>query len=222
MVNVLAASWPSLLSGLWTTIWLSLVGLSLGSAAGFILGIVRALRLAAVLGPVIDLYVHLIRGTPFLVQLYIVYFVLPRTGLPLSNLSAETAAILALAFYTASYATEITRRSLENVPRNQIEAAQAVGLTQTQRLWLIVMPQALRLMLPPLGGLYVVVVKSTAIVSVVGISELVRAGENVALRQPGHVLPAYLCVALLYFVFCYPLLRLVRSAERRVSRLAIG
>jgi polar amino acid transport system permease protein len=206
--------WSPLLSGLWITMKLSLVTLLIGTAVGFICGVIRALRVWAV-APLIGLIVHLVRGTPFVVQLYIAYFVLPGTGLAVLQMDAYTAAVVALSLYAATYVAEITRGAMENVPEDQIDAALALGLSLPQRLALIVLPQAARLMIPPLGGLYVVIVKSTSIVSVVGIAELVRAGEMLALRNPRELLLIHGAVALLYFAYCFPLLRLVAFTERR-------
>jgi polar amino acid transport system permease protein len=217
MVNLATAAWQALLSGLAMTVLLSLVTLVLGSIAGFVLGVVRALGVP-VAGTAIGLLIHVVRGTPFLVQLYVVYFVLPRTGISLFAFDAMTAAILALSLYTATYAAEITRGAMEAVPDSQLDAGKALCLSLPQRLVLIVLPQALKLMIPPLGGLYVVIIKSTSIVSVVGIAELVRAGETLALRSPQHLLLIYGAVAGLYFLYCYPLLRLVRWLEVRYGR----
>ncbi|MGL4440936.1 MAG: amino acid ABC transporter permease [Bosea sp. (in: a-proteobacteria)] len=210
--------WSPLLMGLWMTLKLSLVTLLIGSLLGFVLGVIRALHVP-IMAPAIGLIIHLVRGTPFLVQLYIAYFVLPRTGLGILQMEAQMAAILALSLYAATYVAEITRGAMESVPESQVEAAMAMGLNLPQRLALVVLPQAARLMIPPLGGLYVVMVKSTSIVSVVGISELVRAGEMLALRHPRELLLIHGVVALLYFAYCFPLLRLVALAEKRFGRL---
>ena len=221
MVNFFANAFPALLSGLWVTVFLSASTLVLGTIVGFLLGVARALRVPG-LASAIGGLVHVVRGTPFLVQLYVVYFVLPRTGIGIFSFDAHTAAILALSLYTATYAAEITRGAIEAVPQNQIDAGKALGLSLPQRLLLVVLPQALKLMIPPLGGLYVVIIKSTSIVSIVGIAELVRAGETLAFRAPQHLLLIYATVAALYFSYCYPLLRLVRWLEARFGRAALS
>lgn len=203
-------------TGLIVTIQLSVVTLVVGSFVGLCLGTVRALGLP-ILGRGICLFVHLVRGTPFLVQLFIVYFVLPQTGLTAFQMSPYVAGVLALSIYASAYATEIVRAGLLSVPQSQIDAGKALGLTLFQRLCLVVFPQALRLMLPQAGGLYVVVVKSTSILSVVGITELVRTGEILALRMPQNLPLIYLCVAGLYFAFCFPLLSFVLVLEHRLA-----
>ncbi|MCG8358078.1 MAG: amino acid ABC transporter permease [Kiloniellales bacterium] len=203
-------------SGLMTTIQLSLVTLLVGTVFGLALGLVRALNVTH-LAKAVGVFVHLIRGTPFLVQLFIVYFVLPRTGLTFFQMSPYVAGVLALSVYTTAYAAEIARAGFEAVPQGQLDAAKALGMSLPQRLLLVVFPQALRLMIPPAGGLYVVIVKSTSILSVVGLTELVRTGEVLALRLPQDMPLIYLCVAGCYFVFCFPMLTLIRRAEKRIA-----
>ncbi|QRM32566.1 ABC transporter permease subunit [Microvirga sp. VF16] len=107
---------------------------------------------------------------------------------------------------------------MEAVPIGQIEAAKALDLTSRQRRFFVVLPHARRLMFPSLGGLYVVIVKSTFIVSVVGIGKLVHAGDVVAMRAPRDLFFVYGAVALLYFAYCFPLLRLAHWLELRSGR----
>lgn len=216
MVGTLVEIGAVLVVGLWVTIRLSLIALLVGSGLGVVFGLIRALDVPFV-SPLISCLVHIGRGTPFLVQLFVVYFVLPQTGLSIFQMSPMTAGVLALSAYTSTYATEIVRSALLAVPQSQLDAGKALGLSRTQRMRLVVFPQALRLMLPPTGGLYVVIVKSTSILSVVGITELVRTGEVLALRIPQDLQLVYLGIALCYFAFCYPLLASIRWLEKRVA-----
>jgi polar amino acid transport system permease protein len=202
--------------GLLTTLGLSFAALAIGLALGGALGVAGALRVPVLAGLVRG-FIHLTRGTPFLVQLYVVYFVLPQTGVAAFSFTALQAAVLALGLYSAAYMAEITRVAMLAVPRGQVEAGLAVGMTLVQRLVHVVFPQALRLAAPPVGGLSVVVIKSTSVVSVVGITELVRTGEVLSLREPQSLLLIYLSIAAAYFVICFPLLRLIRMIEERVG-----
>lgn len=213
---VILAILPFLARGLLQTVLVSVVGGIFGSLLGAVLGIVRA-EGVPVLGRLVALYVHLLRGTPFLVQLYLFYFVLPNTGLAWLSWDSETAAFVALSLYTSSYVCEIVRSAIEAVPHGQSEAATALGLRRIPLLWLVLLPQAARLALPSLSGVYVVIIKSTAVLSVVGISELTRQGEVAILRFPRDIMFVYGLVALLYFAFCYPVLRLSQWSERRLG-----
>lgn len=213
-VEVFFAVMPFLLQGFGETLRLSLVGVVWGSLLGAGLGIVRGRQVAG-FSPAIGLYLHLLRGTPFLVQLYIAYFVLPNTGIPWLMWESQTAAFVSLGIYTSSYVTEIVSAAIRAMPRGQWEASFALGLTGMQSLRHVILPQSVGLILPSLGGIYVNLIKATSIVSVVGMAELTRQGEIAILRFPADILYIYLLVALLYFSFCFPVLMGVDWLERR-------
>lgn len=208
----------SLLNGLLSTILLACAALALGTAIGFVFGVARALRFP-IANELICAFVHSVRGTPFLVQLYVLYFVLPPVLLHVTDIAPYKAGLAALALYAGGYTVEIVRGALLAVPSAQIEAGKALGLNLPQRLLLVVLPQALRLMVPPIGSLYVIVIKSTSVLSIIGISELLRSGEVLSMRFPQSMPLVYLIVAALYFCVCFPLLRMVRRLERRVAPL---
>ncbi|MEZ0168470.1 amino acid ABC transporter permease [Microvirga sp. TS319] len=207
---------PFLWKGFLETLSVSLVAIVAGSLIGALIGLVRSQRVPVLTG-LFGLYIHILRGTPFLVQLYVFYFVLPNTGLSWLSWDSRTAAFVSLSVYTSSYVAEIVKGAVEAVPRGQSEAATALGMTRLQRLWYVVIPQALKLTVPPMSGVYVMIIKSTAILSVVGISELTRQGEVSILRFPRDVLFIYGLIAFIYFLYCYPVLRFARWAERRVG-----
>jgi polar amino acid transport system permease protein len=207
---------PFLWQGFLETLYVSLVAITAGSLIGALIGLIRSQRVPVLTG-IFGLYIHILRGTPFLVQLYVFYFVLPNTGISWLSWDSRTAAFVALSVYTSSYVAEIVKGAVEAVPRGQSEAATALGMTRLQRLWYVIIPQALKLTVPPMSGVYVMIIKSTAILSVVGISELTRQGEVSILRFPRDVLFIYGLIAFIYFLYCYPVLRFARWAERRVG-----
>jgi polar amino acid transport system permease protein len=211
---------PFLVEGLWITIQISFIVIVIGSLIGFTVGMVRAERIP-VLSLVFGGYIHVLRGTPFLVHLYVVYFLLPSTNISMLQFEAFTGAIIALSLYTSTYVAEIVRAAIEAVPRGQTEAARSVGMTKLQCLRYIVLPQAVKMMIPPMGGIYVIIIKGTSIVSVIGIAELVRAGEHAAQRHPSFLLVIYGLVALMYFLYCYPILWLTRWAESKLGKVDV-
>lgn len=217
-MEVTSAVMPFLVEGLWMTFKISLVTIILGSVLGFVVGVVRSENI-----PILSLlfggYIHVLRGTPFLVHLYVVYFILPALGVSWLELEAMQAAILALSLYTSTYVAEVVRAAIEAVPRGQAEGARSVGMTALQCFWHVVLPQALKLMIPPMGGIYVIIIKGTSIVSVIGIAELVRAGEHATQRHPRDLLLIYGLVALMYFVYCYPVLRIAKWAEGKFGSI---
>lgn len=205
---------PFLLQGLWLTFQISIIAILIGSALGFGLGVLKTLGKRWLDAP-INLYLHLLRGSPYLVQLYIVYFVLPSTGVAWLSFDSYTAAIVSLSLYTSSYVTEIVASAIFAVPSGQAEAARSVGMSRLQSYRYIVIPQAVKLTIPPMASVYVIVIKSTAVLSVIGIAELTRQGEVAIMRMPGDIMFIYSLIAMFYFIYCYPVLRFSKWAETR-------
>jgi polar amino acid transport system permease protein len=220
MFDLIQSTMPFLLAGLWVTFKISLITIFFGSILGGIIGMLRTLDKAWINFP-LGVYIHTLRGTPFLVHLFVIYFILPSTGVSWLQLDAYPAAIIALSMYTSTYVAEIVRAAIQAVPRGQAEAARSTGMTALQAMCYVVLPQALKLMIPPMGGVYVIIIKGTSIVSVIGISELVRAGVNATQRHPRELMFIYGMTALLYFAYCYPVLRLAKWAETKYGSVGL-
>ncbi len=220
-VDVIWITMPFLLAGLWMTVKISLITIVCGSILGFVVGMLRTVGgwpISATLG----ISIHALRGTPFLIHLYVIYFVLPSTGISWLQLEAFPAAVIALSLYTSTYVAEIVRSAIQAVPRGQAEAARSTGMTALQSMWHVVLPQAVKMMIPPMGGVYVIIIKGTSIVSVIGIAELVRAGEHATQRHPRELMVIYGMTALLYFAYCYPVLRIARWAETKFGSVRLS
>jgi polar amino acid transport system substrate-binding protein len=158
-------------------------------------------------------YVEVFRGTPLLLQLYVLYFALA----PLVRLGPITAAILGLALNYGAYEAEIHRGALLAVPRGQIEAARALGLTRWQALRHVTIPQAFRVALPPMTNDFVALLKDSSLVSVITVVELTKRMTIAAVDLRGWLVPGVACGAL-YFAISYPLARLAQRLERRLRR----
>lgn len=210
--NELIGSLPLFLKGLWVTVSISALSLVAGSFAGFLLGIVRSGK-SIILRSLIGLWVDVVRGTPFLVQIFIIFFILPELGI---QLEAFAAAVIALSNLSACFICEIVSAGINDVPNGQKEAARAAGLSSFQQLRYVVMPQAMKLILPPLVGQFVLLVKDSAIVSAIGLLDVTRAGWLTVQRIPEGLM-VFGLVALLYFVICYPLIHLGMRLEQRAS-----
>ncbi len=221
MTDVIVSTLPFLLAGLWMTLKISIITIICGSLLGAVIGMLRTLDYAVINYP-LGAYIHALRGTPFLVHLYVIYFVLPSTGIALLQLEAFPAAVIALSMYTSTYVAEIVRSAIRAVPRGQAEAARSTGMTALQSMWNVVLPQAVKLMIPPMGGVYVIIIKGTSIVSVIGIAELVRAGEHATQRHPRELMLIYGMTALMYFAYCYPVLRIARWAETKFGSVRLA
>ncbi|RCW63793.1 amino acid ABC transporter permease [Pseudorhodoferax soli] len=195
---------------LWT-ICLSLIAFVGGSIAGGLVALARIspnrlVRWAAIA------WIQLIQGTPLLVVLFLSYFGLSIAGL---ELPALVAAGIAMVVYVSAYLGEIWRGCIEAVPRTQWEAAECLAMSRTQRMRLVILPQAVRIATPPTVGFMVQIVKNTSLASIVGFVELVRSGQliNNPIFQPFQV---YLLIAAFYFALCYPLSVWSRRLERRL------
>ncbi|SFJ39270.1 amino acid ABC transporter membrane protein 2, PAAT family [Phyllobacterium sp. CL33Tsu] len=208
----LMGSYPLALRGLGMTIALSLISLLLGTILGFALGVLRTSG-SRLLDYAIGLWVDLIRGTPFLVQIFLIFFILPELGV---ELDAFTAGIIALTNLAACFICEIVAAGIRSVPTGQVEAALASGLSQWQRMRQVVLPQAMRVSLPPLVGQYVLLIKDSSVVSAIGLTDLTRVGWLVVQRVPNGLL-VFAIVGIGYFVVCYPLIVLARRLERRMG-----
>lgn len=186
-------------------------------AGGGVLGLgIAVLRIAKsrLWRAVAIVYIRLFQGTPLLMQLYLVYFGSNLLGF---GTDAWTAATVGLVLYASAFLGEIWRGCIEAIPRGQWEGARALALGFPQQLRLVILPQALRIALPPTAGFLVQLLKGTSLAAIIGFTELTRAAQivNNATFRPFTV---YAIVALLYFAMCWPLSLLSQHMERRLNR----
>jgi polar amino acid transport system permease protein len=184
----------------------------MGTVVGFIWGILRASR-SWVAKALIGAWVDLIRGTPFLVQIFVIFFIMPEFGI---QLEAFPAAVIALTNLASCFICEIVSAGIQAVPWGQKEAATSTGLNWFQQLRYVIMPQSMRVVLPPLVGQYVLLIKDSSVVSAIGVSDVTRVGWLTVQRIPQGLL-VFGLVAILYFVICYPLIQLSSILEKRMS-----
>jgi polar amino acid transport system permease protein len=199
-----------LLAARWTVV-LSLIAFIGGGLVGLALLVVR-LGKSRTAQRLVDGYVALFQGTPLLMQLFLAYFGIALFGI---KTSAWVAASVALTLYTSAFLTEIWRGCVAAIPKGQWEAAQSLALSFGEQLRYVVLPQAVRIAIPPTVGFLVQVIKGTALASVIGFIELTKAGTMItnATLKPFVV---YSCVALLYFALCYPISLYAKTLERKM------
>lgn len=198
-----------LLLGLWLTLKISIISLLLSLAIGLFAGLARVSS-NPTLKSLSGMYIEIIRGTPLLVQIIIVYYFLGTV----LNLAAFTAGVVALSLFTAAYVAEIIRAGIENVPKGQAEAARSLGMSHLQTLRTIILPQALRAVLPPLAGQSINLIKDSSLVSAIALTDLTKAGREVvgSTLQPFEI---WFVVALLYLLLTGTLSVWVNRLERR-------
>ncbi|MGV1869402.1 amino acid ABC transporter permease [Agrobacterium rosae] len=200
-----------LLSARWTVL-LSLVSFLGGAAVGLLLLFMRISRKKS-LRVFSKYYVELFQGTPLLMQLFIAFFGLGLVGI---DVPAWLAAGLTLILWAAAFLTEIWRGCVEAVSKGQWEAAASLGMGRLQQMRYVILPQAMRVAVPPTVGFAVQVIKGTAVTSIIGFVELSKAGTIVtnATFQPFTV---YGLVALIYFALCWPLSKSSQILERKLN-----
>ncbi|MBB5575783.1 MULTISPECIES: amino acid ABC transporter permease [Rhizobium] len=208
----------ALLLGLWMTIKLTVICIVLGCSLGFLVGLARTSRNVA-LRAVSSIYVEFFRGTPVLIQLFWIFFCLPLLlGVELSNL---TSGIIALTLYMGAITSETFRASLNSIGPEQLDACVALGLPRNIQIINVVLPQAVLRAIPTLLSNCVSLFKESALVSAVGMADLMFVGQNISnnTARPVEVLTV---VALIYFVIAFPLTRAVSLIEARIlKKLAI-
>jgi polar amino acid transport system permease protein len=193
------------------TVALSLVAFVGGGLVGVALLVFRMSKLRGA-EIFVASYIQLFQGTPLLMQLFLAYFGLALFGV---ELSPWVAASLALTLYTSAFLVEIWRGCVNSIPKGQWEAAQSLALNFREQMQYVILPQAVKIAIPPTVGFLVQVVKGTALASLIGFIELTKAGSMItnATFKPFLV---YSCVALLYFVLCYPISLYARALEGKL------
>jgi polar amino acid transport system permease protein len=212
-VNGYVVALPSLGRGLLTTFFISIFAMVLAVIIGFIVGIVRSQAPRAIDAPILAV-VEFFRGIPLLVLMYFLFFGLPQLGI---HTSSNAAAIAALALYAGSLGSEIVRGAIASLPRGQTEAATALGLGRMQVLRLVLVPQALRRMLPPFVGLFALIVESSSLASLIAVTDLLAAAHQNVERDNDVALPIYCTVLVAYFIINYPISLVSQRLEKRLT-----
>ena len=210
--DVLVSSFPLLLSGLKITLLLGVVSIVAGLVLGLVVALVRiyGIRPASI---VAKIYIDVFRSIPILVLLIVVYYALPFVGL---RLSPFMSAAMALTLVSGAYTAEIFRAGIEAIPRGQFEASQALGLSYRHMMSDIILPQAIRIVIPPLTNNCINVVKDTALASVVAMPDLLKQATQ---AQALEANPTPLIVAaLIYVALLWPLVVLVGRLEKRYRK----
>jgi polar amino acid transport system permease protein len=193
------------------TVGLALTAMLLGGLLGLVVAVLRVVPLKPVNWLAIA-YINLIQGTPLLGQLFVFFFGLPLLGL---RVDSWTAAVCSMSIYASAFLGEIWRGSLQSISQRQWEAGAALGLTYSQRLFNVVLPQAIRVSIAPTVGFLVQLVKNTSLTSLIGFVELTRAAQIIS-GATFAPLPVYLTAAAMYFVICFTLSQLSQMLERRL------
>ena len=209
--TVLQEYLPAILDGLIMTIQVSVLAIILGSIMGVAGALCRISR-SFVLRSVGNVYVEWIRNTPLLIQILFIYF-----GLGVFfNLSPMVASVLALSFFSGAYITEIIRAGIQSIHKGQREAALSIGMTEWQAMRLVILPQAVKRILPPLAGQFITLVKDSSLVSVIAVTDLTYVAKNIV-TITFRAFEVWLAIAAFYFLLSFGLSLVVRKLEKRMA-----
>jgi polar amino acid transport system permease protein len=215
------------LQGLLTTIWVSLASIAVATVLAF-LGALGRLSTNPIAQGLTGFYVSLLRGTPLLVQIYIIYLGLPQIGQQIKALgfpqignllilSAIASGILALSLNYGAYMTEIFRSGIQAIPYGQIEAARALGMSYWQCMRLVILPQAFRIVIPPIGNQFIAMQKDSALVSLMGVWEITYRANRFA-RKDSKFMEMLLLAAAIYWVMTIISEWLLTRLEQRLAQ----
>ena len=209
--SVLSEYMPAILDGLLMTIKISILSIILGSIMG-VAGALCRISHSFLLRSIGNIYVEWIRNTPLLIQILFIYF-----GLGVFfSLSPMAASVLALSFFAGAYITEIIRAGIQSIHRGQREAALSIGMTEWQAMRLVILPQAIKRILPPLAGQFITLVKDSSLVSVIAVTDSTYVAKNMV-TITFRAFEVWLAIAAFYFMLSFGLSLVVRKLEKRLA-----
>ncbi|MEH7074590.1 amino acid ABC transporter permease [Neobacillus drentensis] len=212
-MDIISAAIPMLLKGLQVTLYIFVIAIILGFLIGLVIALLR-LAPSKILNWIAKIYVDAIRGTPFIVQLFFIYFGV--NSLQIVSLNSTTAGIVTVAINAGAYFAEIIRAGIQSIDKGQTEAARSIGFTGAQTMRYVVLPQAFRRMLPTITNQSIISLKDTSLLSVIGIADLTQQGQIQA-SATFEAFKIWLVVGIIYFIIIYLLTILANFIERRIQ-----
>ncbi|CAG2134668.1 Glutamine transport system permease protein GlnP [Cupriavidus yeoncheonensis] len=206
------AGWPDILHGAIITVEVTACALVLGCIMGLLVGIGRLDPKRRVIYGLCTAYVTFIRGTPLLVQLFLLFFGLPQFDI---LLPAFVCGVIGLGIYSGAYVSEIVRGAIQSVDKGQMEAARSIGMSAGQAMRAVILPQAIVRMIPPLGNEFIALIKNSALVSLLTIADLMHEGQKI-ISVSYRSLEVYLAIALVYLILTSAAGLILQRAEQRL------
>ncbi len=216
--------WPQFLNGAGVTLLIAITGTIIGSLIGLIIGIIRTIPkpkkgktlkrfFHKFVNVILSCYIEIFRGTPMIVQAMVIFYGCAFAGLYLPR---TTAAIFIVSINTGAYMAEIVRGGILSIDKGQFEAAQSLGMTHWQTMTSVVLPQAIRNILPATGNEFVINIKDTSVLNVISVSELFFTSQTIA-GISFQYFPVFLITCVLYFIMTFTVTRILRFAEKRMA-----
>lgn len=207
--------WPMLKAGLAFTVPVAIISFALGLVVGLMTALARISKVKPLIS-IAKFYVWIIRGTPLLVQLFIIFYGLAKVNIILDPLPA---AIIGFTVNVGAYSSEVIRAAILSIPKGQWEAASSIGMTHTQTLRRIVLPQAARVSIPPLFNSFISLIKDTSLAASITLTEMFQVAQRVTAATYEPLL-LYIEVAFIYLIFCTVLSAVQSRVEKRLDRFA--
>jgi len=218
LIGFMAPYIPDLLEGALVSLQVATLSFILGNLIGVLMGIMRVSGIK-ILEVISTAYVEVIRGTPLVVQLLIIYFGLPiATGI---RFGPFLAGVIAFSVNSGAYQAEIVRSGIKSIPRGQMEAAESLGFTYWQAMRYIIIPQAFRILIPAFVNEYSTVLKDTSLLIIIGYPELTRRGQYIASRTFRYF-EVYITIAAVYLLMVYTISKLARWIEKKIAIPGLG
>ena len=220
--RIVVKYWPMYLRGAGVTLYLSILGTVFGFMIGLLAGIIRTIPIPEngwkrtflkVVNAILGVYIEIFRGTPMIVQAMVIYYGAAQAGFEMDRMAAG---ILIVSINTGAYMAEIIRGGIESIDRGQFEAAQALGMNPVQTMSKVVLPQAIRNILPAVGNEFVINIKDTSVLNVISISELYFQTSTVAGIHFSFFGPFFIA-CILYFIMTFTVTRILRMTEKRLD-----
>lgn len=209
----LFTEWPLLIKAFLTTLEAAVLALILALILGVIFGLMSTSH-HKLPRAVARVYVEFFQNTPLMIQLFFVYFALPYAGI---NIPALPCGVLCVGAYTGAYISEVVRAGIGSIPKGQFEAAQSQGFTYLQTMMLIILPQTVKIILPPLVNQCVNLIKNTSVLAMIAGGDLMYVANNWATNGNASYGPAYIICGVLYFCLCFPLSTWARRYEEKLK-----
>lgn len=224
VLNIFTKYYPQLLKGVGNTMLLALVGTVVGLAIGLLTGIIRTAPMSKnpvlrilhkILNAIIAVYVEIFRGTPMMVQSMVIYwgYAFATGG---KTLALIPSGILIVSINTGAYMAEIVRGGIISIDKGQFEGAMSIGMTHAQTMFKVIIPQVMRNILPSVSNEFVINIKDTSVLNVIGVTELYYFA-GIIKRQTFETFQTYLIVCVLYFILTFTITRLLRLVEKKLA-----
>ncbi|MFL0246259.1 amino acid ABC transporter permease [Candidatus Clostridium stratigraminis] len=223
VLKIITDNWPMFLRGAGMTLFISMIGTILGFFIGLIIGVVRTIPMPErgikkiflkIINSVLFIYIELFRGTPMIVQAMVIYY-----GSALAfgvDMNRLTAAIFIVSINTGAYMSEIIRGGIVSIDKGQTEAAQAIGMTHLQTMVNIVLPQAIRNILPAMGNEFVINIKDTSVLNVISVTELYFQTKSIS-GNNFRYFESFFVACILYFIMTFTVTRILRFIEKKID-----